>query len=262
MDTTELHKPTARVLAILEALAATPEGLTLTEISAAIKAAKGTISPVIHTLNNRKFIMQDPGTGKYKIGITAFCVGESYTNNRTAMQFITEEMHAIVDQVGEICQMGILDKGDVLYVAKVDSKEAIRLTSHVGKRLPAYCTALGKALLSSYSLDDIKKLYPAGLKAYTPKTITSFTDLEKELVKVRKTNVASESEEIGDHLCCLAVPLVANGKTIAALSVSSPTFRINKEKNKLIAKVLLFSKEKIETYLSSEHFDINNFVFQ
>lgn len=262
MNDTSVHKPTARVLAILEALAANSDGLTLTEIAETIHAAKGTIFPVLQTLSSRKFIIQNPRTGKYQIGISAFCVGESYTNNKTAMQFITEEMHAIVDQVGEICQMGILDNGDVLYIAKVDNKEAIRLTSYVGKRLPAYCTALGKAILSGYSLSEIKKLYPDGLQAYTPKTITSFAVLNRELEEVRKTKVAFESEETGENLCCVAVPLVADDKIIAALSVSAPTFRVNQEKNKLIAQALLLSKNKIETYFSSGHFNINHFIFQ
>jgi len=261
MQENGVHKPTARVLDILALLGSNPEGYTLTEIADLIHAAKGTIFPILHTMNDRKFILQDVGTGKYRIGISSFCVGESYTNNKTVMQFITEEMHSIVNQVGEICQMGVLDNGEVLYVAKVDNKEAIRLISHVGKRLPAYCTALGKALLSTISIADIKKLYPNGLKSYTPNTIDTFKKLENAIAETKKTGIASESEEIAEHLCCLAVPLCVNGKAIAALSVSSPTFRSTREKDKLIKKVLLCSKEKIETYFNTEHFDINDFIF-
>lgn len=69
-------------------------------------------------------------------------------------------MKAIVNQCAEICQFGILEHSDVLYLAKVDSPEPIRLSSSIGKRLPAYCTSLGKALLCEFSKEELQELYP------------------------------------------------------------------------------------------------------
>ncbi len=257
----EEHKPTARVLDILELLASDTSGFTLTEIASAIQAAKGTIFPVIRTLCQRKFILQDPATGKYHIGISAFCVGESYATDKSVMQFFQEEMHSIVDQVGEICQLGILDKGEVLYIAKEDNQEAIRLISHVGKRLPAYCTALGKALLSEYSIDKIEEFYPHGLKPMTEHTITSFLRMDKELHEIRRTHLAHEHEECTNYLSCIAIPLKSEGHVVAALSVSVPTFRMSEGKAKQIEDVLLYEKKKIETYLTAEHFRAEDFIF-
>ena len=257
----QIHRPTARVLDILELLAVNSEGFTLSEIAENIHAAKGTLFPVLRTLCHRKFILQDSMTGKYRIGISAFCVGESYTNNRTVIQFFREEMTLIVEEVGEICQLGILDKGDVLYIAKVDNQEAIRLISHVGKRIPAYCTALGKALLSDCTIEEIKKLYPYGLKALTERTITSFVRLEKELHEIRNTQIATENEECSNYLTCIATPLHVDKKTVAALSVSTPSFRMNSKKAEVIKNVLLYEKKKIESYLSSEHFNSDEFIF-
>lgn len=257
----QIHRPTARVLDILELLAANSEGFTLSEIAENIHAAKGTLFPVVRTLCQRKFILQDSASGKYRIGISAFCVGGSYTNDRTIMQFIREEMSSVVEQVDEICQLGILDKGEVLYIAKIDNKEAIRLMSHVGKRLPAYCTALGKALLSDHSIEEVKKLYPYGLKALTEHTITSFVRLEKELHEIRNTQIATENEESSNYLTCFATPLRVNKQIVAALSVSAPSFRMNSKKADTIKNILLFEKQKIETYLTAEHFDGNDFLF-
>lgn len=255
------HRPTTRVLDILELLASNTDGFTLSEIADKISAAKGTLFPVLRTLCFRKFVLHEKTTGKYTIGISAFCVGESYTNNRNTIQFFHEEMLSIVNQVGEICQLGILDNSDALYLAKVDNKEAIRLVSHVGKRLPAYCTALGKALLSEHSLDELRALYPYGLRVRTSQTITSFIKLEKELQEIRRTQIASEYEECSKYLTCLATPLRSEGKIIAALSVSTPTFRLDKNKTELTKLVLLYEKEKIETYLNAEQFNSSDFIF-
>ena len=252
------HRPTARVLNILELLASSPEGLTLTEIAEAIDAPKSTISPFIHTMTQRKFIFQNKNTNKYNIGIASFCVGASYTNNMSALEFIKSEMKYIVKETNEICQMGILDKGQVLYIAKVDSESPIRIISSVGKRLPAYCTALGKAMLSNIKIEDIKKLYPKGLTAFTSKTITDFNELEKQLKEIKNTSIAYEFGEINEPSYCLSTPLMKNNDILAAISVSVPSFRMTKEKNDLIKKLLLESKAKIETYFREHDIDKNN----
>ena len=161
-------------------------------------------------------------------------------------------------ETNEICQMGILDKGQVLYIAKVDSESPIRIISSVGKRLPAYCTALGKAMLSNTKIEDIKKLYPNGLTPFTSKTITDFNELEKQLKEIKNTSIAYEFGEINEPSYCLSTPLMKNDDILAAISVSVPSFRMTKEKNDLIKKLLLESKIKIETYFREHDIDKNN----
>lgn len=255
------HRATSRVLDILEQLAANPEGLTLTEIAESINAPKSSIFPMVHTMSERKFILENKYTSKYTIGISSFCVGESYSSNKSTLQFINSEMETIVSHTGEICQMGILDGGDVLYIAKVDSSEPIRLLSHVGKRLPAYCTALGKALLSDSSIEQIKKYYPNGLKAYNERTINNFDDLWNQILEIKKTNVAYEKSEYSIDIRCVAVPLVAENRIIAALSISMPSYRASKEKEHDCARILLDAKNRIETYFNSTHFNVDDFIF-
>lgn len=256
------HRPTSRVLDILELLAAHPQGLSLTEIAEAIQAPKSSIFPVIHTMLDRKFIISDKYTSKFTVGISAFCVGESYSSTKNVLQFINTEMKNIVDQINEICQMGILDLSKVLYVAKVDSKEAIRLQSYVGKRLPAYCTALGKALLCNHSMEQLQSLFPDGLVPYTQNTISTLELLKKELNITQITGYATETEELTEHIFCLAVPLVAEGKIIAALSVSMPCFRASEVKKAITKEVLSQAKDNIEAYFKTTNFDINDFIFE
>lgn len=255
------HRPTARVLEILELLATNPDGLTLTEIAGAINAPKSSIFPVIHTMAQRKFIFANDNNSKYTIAITAFCVGSAYTSNMNALQFIQSEMKYIVERGGEICQLGILDRDMVLYVAKADSDEAIRLVSYVGKRLPLYCTALGKILISRKNIGEIKALYPNGLKAFTKNTITDFNVLEETLLRIRETNIAYEQEEVTEHIYCVSVPLVKGDDIVAGLSVSIPSFRMEAQKSELIKSLLLESRSRIETFFREKDIDVNNLTF-
>ncbi|MDU1912463.1 IclR family transcriptional regulator [Fusobacterium sp.] len=249
------HRPTARVLNILELLAANQEGLTLTEIAEAIDAPKSSILPLIHTMAQRKFIFFDVHTYKYSIGIGSFCVGSAYTSNMNALQFIKSEMKYIVKKTNEICQMGIFDRGKVLYVAKVDSDDPIRIISYVGKRLPAYCTALGKALLCQKNIKELKELYPDGLKKYTSNTITDFEVLADQLKEIRQTMIATENGEVNEQSDCISVPLFKENDILAAISVSVPSFRMTEEKTELIKSMLLETKTKIETFFREHDID-------
>lgn len=250
------HRSTSRVLDILELLAFSSEGYTLTEIANAITAPKSSIFPVIGTLLQRNFIAFNKQTSRYTIGISTFAVGSSYLENMDVLNLIKEEMQLIVDKCLETCQMGVLHKDKVLYIAKIDSPEPIRLLSSVGNQLPAYCTALGKALLCDYSKQQLNELYPDGLKSYTPNTITDFDVLYQQLLTVRKTHIAMESEEITDHINCIAVPIRKDNKAIVSISVTIPTFRVAPEKTELIKKLLIQSKNKIETLLNRLDIDI------
>ncbi|PRR70589.1 IclR family transcriptional regulator [Clostridium thermopalmarium] len=255
------HRPTSRVLDILELLAFSSGGYTLTEIASAINAPKSSIFPVIHTLLQRKFITIDKQTSKYTIGINTFAVGSSYLENLNVLNFITEEMQLIVDKCLETCQLGVLDKDKVLYIAKVDSPEPIRLISSVGKKLPAYCTALGKALLCDCSLSELLALYPNGLEPYTENTITDFNVLYGQLCDIKKTNIAMDIQEVTDQIQCISVPIRKDKQVVLALGVSIPAYRATSEKFELLERLLLQSKTKIEVLLDRLNIDVSTLNF-
>ncbi|AKA71590.1 IclR family transcriptional regulator [Clostridium scatologenes] len=243
-----VHKPTERVLNILNLLSINHEGLTLTEISDAIDIPKSTLYPIMQTMLERNFVSLEKNSLKYSIGISAFCIGASYSRNKYMLDFIQKIMKNIVSSIDETCQMGVLDGNNVLYILKEDPIKDmdIRLISYIGKRIPAYCTALGKALLSEYSIEEIKLLYPDGLKPITKNTITDFSILEDQLKEIKETHVSTEVEEVTEFLRCYAVPLASKGKISAAISISIPTFRATEEKNKLAIELLLKAKKQID----------------
>ena len=175
------------------------------------------------------------------------------------MQFIKSEMEYAVNETNEICQFGIRSDNSVLYIAKVDSKEAIRLVSSVGKRLPLYCTALGKALLYQLPFEKVRALYPNGLEKFTEYTITDFETLKKEWDEINASKFAHEKKETALDICCYAVPICCNQKTIASLSISVPAFRDTEEKAKLIKDILKKVGNTIEQYLFENNLDENAF---
>ena len=151
----EYHNPTLRVLRILELIDANSGGLSLSEISNLLALPKGTISPILKTLAATNYVMTDGSL--YKIGPHTFELGLSYASGQNALSIIRSEMHSIVSQVDEVCQMGVLVGQDVHYLLKEEGHAIISIISDVGHHLPAHVTGLGKALLSGLTNDEVRQ---------------------------------------------------------------------------------------------------------
>ncbi len=239
------HRPTARVLDIMQLLSTSKEGCSLTEIATAISVPKSTIVPIIRTLCERRFITQH-GSNKYTVGISALIVGSACLQDMDILELFKAQMKRIVSATSEACQLGVLVGGDVLYLAKEESPEPIRLISFVGKRLPAYSTAIGKALLSEYTLQGLQTLYPQGLAPVTERTCTDFNRFYDECQQGKTLGYFTDKEEISPGINCFSVPLAYHGHYIAAMSVSIPSFRLTEEKKGKTIAALKTSKEKLE----------------
>ncbi|GAA0733778.1 IclR family transcriptional regulator [Clostridium oceanicum] len=240
------HKPTLRVLSVIEAIALKKDGYKLSELSKLLNIPIGTLSPIIHTLKEKKYLSYNQLSQQYCTGIKLLEIGSSYIKNSNRYDDVIEVIETIVDECGETCHFGVLDEGDILYIAKVDSDQAVRLHSAIGKTIPAYGTAIGKALLKDYSMEELQELYPAGLKPLTPYTITDFDILYNQLQNIKESGFAYECEESNESIRCIAKSIYKNGKVAAALSVAVPIFRYSEEKRKLIEQVLTEGAKTIE----------------
>lgn len=247
----DLHRPTLRVLDALEAISQHPEGCTLTDVADAIGASKSTLVPVLRTMERRGFISMDPESSRYLIGIRSFAVGSAFSEGESLVALIRAEMESLVGACSETCQLGVLDGGNVFYVAKVDSPEPIRMISSIGMRVPAYCSAIGKALLSDCTAERLHELYPDALRHLTPKTVATVDDLAAMISSQRKEGLFTEHEESTRGLACFAVPLRREGSIVAAVSVSVPLFRLDDAKATAVERELRVFRPRAERLIEA-----------
>lgn len=233
-----MHKPTMRILSILELVSSYPEGYKLSEIANKLSIPMGTLSPIVHTLRENKYLSYDERSQTYTLGIGLFEVGSRYMQCSNSFEDITGVLQEIVQKCGETVHFGILDGGNVLYLSKVDTLEPVRMYAAIGKRLPAYGTGIGKALLSDCTYEELKQLYPDGLKPLTAHTITDFAELYRQIKEIKEKAMAYECEESNELIRCIAKPIYKNQKVVAAISVAVPTFRYTLEKQELIERLL------------------------
>jgi DNA-binding IclR family transcriptional regulator len=139
-------------------------------------------------------------------------------------------LEALAERYGETAHYAVLDGGTVVYRSKVDPPSgAIRLTSTVGGRNPAHCTAVGKLLLS-YALPGDRAAVTAWaghLERRTPNTLTSADALHRELRAIRERGYAIDDQENEPGIVCVAVPAFLTSPTVpsGAVSVSAPAYR-------------------------------------
>lgn len=250
------HRSTARVLQILQVLAKNKEGYTLSKLAGILEAPKGSIFPILQTMKENRFLGYNEKTGIYKIGSVAFQVGMSFVNSGDGLKYVERKISDATAQCLETTHFAILDNGNVVYLLKKDSPQAIRMIATVGLSLPAYATGIGKALLLDYTLEELKTIYPQGLSPMTNNTITDFGKLYQQLQAFRGDDITYEYEESNKDVQCVATPIRREGKIIAALSVAIPIFRCDDNKLKEIRSILIGTKKVLEEYFEQSGFDL------
>jgi len=240
-----------KTFSILETLLQQGSAMNMTEISKKLDLYPSTTHRILDTLKHWGYVEQEPNNQEYQLGLKVLELGMAKLQQMDLAREATPYLKELVKQCNETVHLGVLEKEEVLYLAKEESSQTIRMISYVGKRAPLHCTALGKVLLTYLSAEERKKILGEKvLPRLTENTITNKSELEKELSKVREQGFALDREENEKDVRCIAAPIRNyQGEVIAALSISSPVFRIDKNAQNNLKKALIEASEKISKRL-------------
>ena len=240
-----------KTFSILDILLQHDSSMHMTEISEKLELYPSTTHRILDTLKHWGYVEQDPKSQKYRLGLKLLALGMAKLHQMDLVKEATPYLKELVKQCNETIHLGVLEEGEVLYLAKEESSQTIRMISYVGKRAPLHCTALGKVLLAHLSTEERKKtLGGKMLPPLTEKTITDKRELEKELNKVKEQGFALDIGENEKDVRCIAAPIRNyQGKVIAAISISGPAFRIDKKVQNNLKEALVETSEKISKRL-------------
>jgi IclR family acetate operon transcriptional repressor len=219
-----------RVLAVLVDLAEHPAGVTLDELAGRLSSPRSTVHRALASLRRARLATQT-GRGRYMLGDDFIRLALKNQAGRPDTERIEPVLAKLVERFGETAHFALLEGRDVVYRAKVDpSQGAVRLSSTVGGRNPAYRTAVGKLLLSQIlpDRDAFDSWLPEEpLEAPTAHTITDPDALWRELVTTRERGYATDDQENELGVNCVAVPVGSTAVRAAegAVSVSALAFR-------------------------------------
>jgi IclR family KDG regulon transcriptional repressor len=240
-----------KTFSILEILLQQGSAMNMTEIGKKLDLYPSTTHRILDTLKHWGYVEQDSHTQKYQLGLKVLELGMAKLHQMDLAREATPYLKELVNQCNETVHFGVLEEGEVLYLAKEESSQTIRMISYVGKRAPLHCTALGKVLLTYLSAEERKEILgEKALPRLTENTITDKRELEKELDKVKEQGFALDREENEKDVRCIAAPIRNyQGEVIAALSISSPIFRIDKNAQNNLKGALIETSEKISKRL-------------
>src|SRR5579859_1156798 len=178
-----------RALAALAILAKNSSDCSLAELCPALKLHKSTVHRLMMVLEQHRLVVKNPETGRYRLGLRLYELGSRAIDGLDLRGRARPYLDRLQDQFGETVFFCILDEGQVFYVEKVESQRSVRTACMVGSRAPAYCTAVGKAMLSELTEAEAngKK---SGLKSLPPNTSTTPARLKAELKQVRSYDPA------------------------------------------------------------------------
>jgi len=240
-----------KTFSILDILLQHGSSMHMTEISEKLGLYPSTIHRILDTLKHRGYVEQDPKSQKYRLGLKLLELGMAKLHQMDLAREATPYLKELVKQCNETVHLGVLEGGEVLYLAKEESSQTIRMISYVGRRAPLHCTALGKVLLAYLSAEEREKILGEKvLPRLTENTITDKMELEQELDKVREQGFALDREENEKDVRCIAAPIRNyQGEVIAALSISSPIFRIDKNAQNNLKEAIIETSKKISMRL-------------
>ena len=178
-------------------------------------------------LTAHNLLERDKQTGKYLAGPELYTLGSLFLNTTDIFKAAEPVVTMLNDLTKETINIAILNKGDIVLVVKQDAQHAFRYAAHIGTVLPAYASAVGKALLSDLSAEDLDSLYKEDLTPMTKHTLKTKRKLKLELEEIRKTGISIDIEEGFDGVAAVASTICnVNKKAVAAISISVPVYKM------------------------------------
>ena len=216
----------ARGLAILSAFRSGQPLLGISELAREVGLTRSTAHRYVATLASLGYLEQDVASRKYRLGPRVLDLGFSAIQSMELRELSVPHLQQLSDETGHTVNMAILDGVDIVYVERCRTSQPgqreIDLNLHVGSRLPAYCTSMGKVLLAF--LPDGQRagrLAEIELQARGPNTLTDAQSLGAELDRVRVEGLAVNNEELAYGLRSLAVPVWGqSGDVVAAINLA------------------------------------------
>src|SRR5215470_6759229 len=180
-----------RALAIMESIAHRAAGLTNAEIARKLTIPKSSASYILKTLEKTGYLRRERGTGKYLLGLKLLNLTRAVDVASDLRELAIPTMRSLVESTQLTAHLAILDRGEAVYIEKVDTPGFIKMDTWIGRRMDVHSTSVGKALLAMLSEAETEAiLTERGLKSRTARTITDPSKLKVELKRIRSVGYA------------------------------------------------------------------------
>src|SRR5215471_3972099 len=193
-----------RSLAIIDALANARENASLGELAEKVKLHKSTAHRLVSILERHRIVERDTQSGRYRLGLRLFELGSIAMDRFNIRDRAHPYLERLLYETNETVHLCALDSGEVVYLDKMEPVRSVRMASRIGRRNPAHCTSVGKAMMAFLPPAETEEiLRQHGLKRLTSKSITTPAELTAELKSIRDRGYALDNEENEEGVRCI-----------------------------------------------------------
>lgn len=215
-------------------------GAGVTELSVYLDIPKSTLHNYLSTLRQEDFVRKEGST--YRVGIRFLELGAAARKQYPVYEIARPEVNKIAEETGELANLLIEEHGTGTYLHRSRGTEAVNVGAHIGTCVDLHSTALGKSILAYLPDARVDTIIDRrGLPAQTAQTITTQSELEQELNRIRERGYAIDDEEHHEGLRCIAAPVLSNDdRVLGAMSIAAPTNRMRGDRfNEELPQILL-----------------------
>ena len=235
----------ARGLEVMRTLSQSSSELKMPEISKQTNLSRAVVRRCLYTLEELGYV--ESNSLSFRLLPKVLSLGQSYYGAKALPQIAQPFLDQVHHETGESCSLAILDGQEVIYIARTTSSRIMNVSLNIGSRLPSFCTSLGRALLAHLSPEELrdhlsKEIY----QPLTANTLTTISELTKEINQVAEDGYALVDQELEVGLRSLSVPVKNQlGSVIAAMNVGVSASRISNEHMRQIILPVLKNAAKL-----------------
>jgi DNA-binding IclR family transcriptional regulator len=218
-----------RMTLVLEAFDTSTPTLSLIGLAERTGLPRSTVHRILDQMVRLRWLAHCPDG--YCLGMRPIELGGLAAEHSEIREAVAPSLHELCQHTGLVAHLAVLDRVDVVYLDKAGGRFATQLPSRIGGRMPAYATAVGKAMLATLDPKIVDGTFRGRMRPLTPRTISDIDSLHRELARVRNRHgVAIDLEESQAGVACVAAPLPGPGTATAAVSLAGDAHGMRPER--------------------------------
>jgi len=249
--TPSIAKTVDKALRIIDTFSRTQKEIGISEIARKIGINTSTVQRIINTLCRYDYLQQDSGSSAYKLGFKFLQIGSRILQEMDLRRVARPFLEKLGDRTHETVHLMILNRGTGVYVDVVESPQRTRVVSAVGTREKMHFSGVGKAILAFLSEQEVDEIInQQGLEPKTSRTITDPGEFKQCLRQTRNCGYSIDDEEGEVGTRCIGAPIFNHvSKVIASISIAAPSHRLDQQKMRQVAPLVVETARKISQSL-------------
>ena len=250
MPTNNTSATALKALRVLEAVAASPTPVSVSELSATVGEDKTTTYRMLLTLVDAGYVARDELSKRYRCSYKVVSLSRNLLAENEVTNLTRQTLKQVSDLTRETLHYSVLDGEEAVLVLRVKGSQLVTVDFQIGDRSRLHCTSIGKALLAYQDVRFVERIIASGLPRLTAQTIGDADTLRKELHKIRSQGYAIDDREFAENMRCIAVPVFESGGHVSGgISISGPDSRFTLEKLEELKAPLLEASRSLSQQL-------------